>query len=268
MEHSYSKTVERAVWAGDRDALLAFAGLLRELTEDLFHPSINEAVAHLAEQRRNAETHPAIYADSVVQAERALAEVEQRKNGLAEWTVGSDKTKGTIDEVVAAIHPHDKGHLNIRFTGENYSSSEGIRADFFSWRRAKVGVEVAINGTDLVWGKGATARVEEQLKKQEPGWAWFRRHWFLMDALIGIGVALVFFGWLLLVPTWGTPWLFAAAVVSINIFFGYDFTQRMLPAFEIEVGGSKTGRRWRIIAPPAFFLLGIALTLTLRFAVK
>ncbi len=268
MEHSYSKTLERAVWAGDRDALLAFAGLLRELTHDLFQPSINKAVAHLAEQRRKAETHPGIYADSVVGAERALAEVKQRRNGLAEWTVNSDKTKGTIDEVVAAIHPNDKGHLSIRFTVENYSSSEGIRADFFSWRRAKVGVKVAINGTDLVWGKGATARVEEQLKKQEPGWAWFRQQWILMDALIGIGVALVFFGWLLLVPTWGPPWLFPAAAVSTNIFFLYGFTQRMLPAFEIEVGGSKTGRRWRIIASPVFFLLGIALTLTLRFAVK
>ncbi|MGI8416640.1 MAG: hypothetical protein ACR2P2_10660 [Nakamurella sp.] len=84
MEHSYSKTSERAVWAGDREALLAFAGLLRELTHDLFRPSINKAVAHLAEQRRNAETHPAIYADSVVQAERALAEVKQRSDGLAE----------------------------------------------------------------------------------------------------------------------------------------------------------------------------------------
>lgn len=268
MEHSYSKTVERAVWAGDRDALLAFADLLRELTHDLFHPSINEAMAHLAEQRRNAETHPAIYADSVVRAERALAEVKQRRNGLAKWTVDSDMTTGTIDEVVAAIHPNDKGHLTIRFTVENYSSSEGIRADFLSWRRAKVGVKVEINGTDLVWGKGATARVEEQLKKQEPGWAWFRRLWILMDALIGIGVALVFFSWLLLVPTWGPPWLFPAAAVSTNIFFLYGFTQRMLPAFEIEVGGSKTGRRWRIIASPVFFLLGIALTLTLRFAVK
>lgn len=203
-----------------------------------------------------------------MRAERALAAVEQRRNGRAEWTVDSDKTKGTIDEVVAAIHPNDEGHLTTRFTEDNYPSSAGIRADFFSWRRAKVGVQVAINGTHLVWGKGATARVEQQLKKQEPGWAWFRRLWILMDALIGIGVALVFFCWLLLVPTWGPPWLFPAATVSTNIFFLYGFTQRMLPAFEIEVGGSKTGRRWRIIASPAFFLLGIALTLTLRFVGK